>query len=303
MRYSEASRYEVLYDKKEGDVDARNLGGVRTRTIRAGDFLEIEAYPLINVTQPARDALKKRTTREAQRKLNLENSRKKVRRLLENNFGTGDFILHPTFDYGFEDYGSYNRQDKLNEFYRQGYPLCDDDARKIFRAFIKRIKRYISAHGGDPKQLKYLYVIEKTREPRDGDVYALPAHYHYHCALSGLGILTIETINELWAAGYTKAEPVDMRFNGLKGFARYIVKQSKTLRWAGSRNLAAPEERVSTRSISRRRLATVARDVQHAGKEILEKIYPGYRLEEEPVVRYSDFVAGAYIYARMRRLN
>jgi hypothetical protein len=37
------------------------------------------------------------------------------------------------------------------------------------------------------------------------------------------------------------------------------------------------------------------------GKDILEKLYPEYRLEEVPVVKYSDFVAGAYIYARMRR--
>ena len=66
-------------------------------------------------------------------------------------------------------------------------------------------------------------------------------------------------------------------------------------------NLTEPVVRESDRRISRTRLAKIARDVMADGKEILEKLYPEYRLEEVPVVRYSDFVAGAYIYARMRR--
>lgn len=302
MSWADASKYEILYDLKEGEVDERALGGVRTRTVRAGEFLEVEAYPLINVTAPAREEYKKRRTSAAQKKLNIENARKRVRRLLENNFGAGDFVIHPTFDYGFEDYGMSDQAYRREEFVRRGYPLCDEDARRIFAAFIRRVRRYIKRCGGDPKQLKYLYVVEKTKEPRDGDIHGVP-HYHFHAAISGLGLLNIEAINKLWTAGYTKAEPVDMRFNGLKGFSRYIVKQSRTTRWASSRNLVEPEEHVSTRKISRRRLAQVARDVQHAGKEIMEKLYPGYRLEEEPDVRYSDFVAGAYIYVRMRRIS
>ena len=71
-------------------------------------------------------------------------------------------------------------------------------------------------------------------------------------------------------------------------------------RWEHSRNLKKPDERVSDRKIPRRRAALVARDVQANGREIFEKLYPGYRLEEARV-RYSDFAAGAYIYARMRR--
>ena len=58
---------------------------------------------------------------------------------------------------------------------------------------------------------------------------------------------------------------------------------------------------VSDRKVSRRRASMVARDVEWNGKEIFEAIYPGYRLMDPPAVRYSDYVAGAYIYARMRR--
>ena len=73
-------------------------------------------------------------------------------------------------------------------------------------------------------------------------------------------------------------------------------------RWARSKNLKEPEVRVSDRKVSRRRAAAIAADVQANAREILEKIYPGYRLEQAEV-KYSDFVAGAYIYARLRRLE
>lgn len=300
-----AEKYEVLYDLPAGEVDTRQLGGVRTRTIRAGDSLEVEAYPLISVDRSAREEYKKRRSSAAQVRINMRNSMNRIRRLCEANFGAGDFILHPTFDYGAIEYGFMNKADKRREWEELGYPQDEDDARRIFRNFIDRVKRYVKRCGQDPKQLKYLYVLEKTREPQDGDINALPAHFHYHLAISGCGCLSIEVLNRLWGYGYTKCEPVDMRFNGLKGFATYISKritrQSRKTRWACSKNMRQPEIKVSTRGISRRRLAQIARDVRQAGREILEKLYPEYRLEEEPVIRYSDFVAGAYIYVRMRR--
>ena len=324
MSFTDASRYEILYDLPKGEVDTKAMGGVRTKTIRAGDTLEIEAYPLIRVDAPAREEARRRKSSAAQVKLNLNNSMKRIRRLCEANFGTGDFVMHPTFDYGVE-YGFINKEDKREEWERLGYPQDEEDARRIFRNFINRVKRYIKRCGRDPKQLKYLYVLEKTKEPRDGDVNALPAHFHYHVVLSGCGCLDIKKINELWGYGYTKCEPVDMRFNGLKGFATYVAKRiekqnnkphkngfttrktekkerkSRKTRWACSQNMQQPEITVSDRRISRRKLSQIARDIQYAGKEILEKLYPEYQLQEVPEVKYSDFVAGAYIYARMRR--
>lgn len=304
-RYADGSGYEILYDLPEGEVDTKALGGVRTKTVRAGDTLEIEAYPLISVSAAAREEKKHRGSSRAQVELNRRNSMKRIRRLVEANFGTGDFILHPTFDYGGQDYGFMNIRERNAEYEKLGYPMDEKDARRIFRRFIDRVRTYIRRHGGNPKALKYLYVIEKTKEPRDEDINAGPAHFHYHVVISGLGILSVKALNELWDKGFTKAEPVDMRFNGLKGFSTYIAKRITRLgrktRWAGSRNLAEPEVKVSDRRISRRRMAQVARDVMHAGKEIFEKLYPEYRLEEVPEVRFSDFVAGAYIYARMRK--
>ena len=303
--YTDASKYEILYDAPKGDVDTKAIGGVRTKTVRAGDTLEIEAYPLIKVDATARNEARRRGSSPAQIKLNLHNCMKRIRRLCEANFGTGDFVMHPTFDYGCVEYGFVNKADQRAEWERLGYPTDDDQARKVFKNFLARVRRYIKRCGQDPKKFKYLYVVEKTKEPQDGDVNALPAHYHYHCALGGVDCLSIDVLNELWGFGHTKCEPVDMRYNGLKGFATYVAKRvtkrTRKTRWACSKNMTEPDVKVSDRRISRRRLAQIARDVQYAGKEILEKLYPEYQLVEVPEVKFSDFVAGAYIFARMRR--
>ena len=302
MRIQDASKYEILYDLPAGQIDQKAVGSIRTKTIRAGDSLEIEAFPMVAIPDGAKREKRRRQTGKAQAALNLKNTRKRVRRLLEANFSEQDIALHLTFDYGVIDRAQSNLEDVRSELEAAGYPMDDEDARRILRNFIKRVRRLIAKRGGKGSDLKYLYVIETTREPELDDTNALPARYHYHMVLSGQpGDLTIKDMQGLWQYGYTKAEPLDMRFNGLAGLAAYITKQRRCVkRWAHSQNLREPTERISHRKISRGKAAKIARDVQGSGREILEKLYPGYGLEECEV-RYSDFVAGAYIYARLRK--
>ena len=300
-KQTDASRYEILYDLPQGEYSEKAVGGITTKTVRAGDSLEVECFPIINIAQDIKREARRRASTKAQENLNLKNTRKQIRRLMEKNFTSADFVLHPTFDYGFVDRAFANMKDELKAWEEAGFPADDDDARRIIKNYIARIRRLIKRRGGDPKKFKYIYVIETTREPRDSDFNALPARYHYHMVISSLGILTPEDLAELWGFGYAKAEPLDFRFNGLEGLSKYITKQRRiTRRWARSKNLQEPDIRVSSRKISRRRAALIAADVQANAKEIFEKIYPGYTLQEAEV-KYSDFVPGAYIYARMRR--
>lgn len=301
-RIMDTGRYEILYDLAEGDYGERAVGGIRTRTIRAGDSLEVESFPITRIDTCAREEAKRRKTTIAQQRLNDRNAQNRIRRLLETNFTSRDIVLHPTFDYGFIDRGTSNVDDMIRAMRRQGLPMDEDDARKIIRNFIKRLRRKWIHNGGRCEDFKYLYVVESTREPRDGDDNPLPARYHFHMVISGAGILSIDDINAAWDRGYTKAQALDMRYNGLAGLAKYISKQlgKRHRRWACSQNLSDPEIRISNRKISRRRAAMVAADVQANAREIFAKLYPEYALEEA-VVKYSAFVAGAYIYARMRR--
>lgn len=301
---TDASKYEILYDLPQGEYSATEVGGIRTRTIRAGESLEVEAFPITSLGHEARQEAKRRSSSPAQEKLNLERCRKCVRRLLETNFQAGDLVLGLTYDYGFVNRGFENLDDVRAEWKRLGFPEDEEDAARDFRNFIRRVKNRVRRNGGDAKDFKYVYVVESTCEPNEDEVNPLPAHYHCHMVISCMGVLSIADINELWPFGYANAKPLDFRFNGLEGLSKYIIKQPGRKKhyhkYCASKNLKKPDERVSDRKISRRRAAQIAADVQANGREILEKIYPGYVLEDCRV-KYSDFVAGAYIYARLRR--
>lgn len=301
IRLTDTSAYEILYDLPEGEYGEKAVGGIRTRTVRAGDSLEVEAFPLIAIDARAKQERRRRESSPAQKNLNLKNARKRMRRLAETNFKAGDLVVHPTFNYGFIDRAFCNAEDAMKAMEAEGFPMDEDDARRIIKNFIARIRRLIKRRGGDPKEFKYIYVIESTRESRNDDPNPMPARFHYHMIISSMGILTIDDVNALWDHGYTKAEPLDFRFNGLEGLCNYISKQRKfSRRWAHSKNLKEPDIKTSDRKISRRRAAAIAADVQANAREIMEKIYPGYALEQAEV-KYSDFVAGAYIYARLRK--
>lgn len=298
-----AEKYEILFDLPSGQYNPPAVGGIRTRTIRAGDSLEVECFPIINIPKGAeRERLRRKST-PAQEKLNHRNTVKRVRRLLEANFNPGDCAVHPTFDYGTFERGMANIGDVIDAMERSGLPMDEADARRMLKNYLKRIKRLIARRGGDPAQLKYLYVLESTREPRDNDPRPLPPRYHIHMAIHAPE-LTREDLENLWPHGYCNADHLDFHDNGLAAFAAYITKQRRSgRRWGRSTNLTNPTVTTSDRKVSRRRAAQVAADVMQWGRQIMEKLYPGYRCAEDPLVRFSGWVEGAYIFARLRRID
>lgn len=129
----------------------------------------------------------------------------------------------------------------------------------------------------------------------------LPPKYHIHMILEAEGLDRGE-IEALWPFGYVQCTRFDVKRDGAARLASYLTKNKRCGRWVShSRNLKRPEAKVSDRRMSRRRARRVAEDVLYAGREIFEKLYPGYRLMATPRVTYSDFMPGCYIYCRMRR--
>ena len=158
--------------------------------------------------------------------------------------------------------------------------------------------------------LKYIYVQEATHLPRPMDPTAMPSHYHFHAIIHAPG-MSAEELKALWPWGDVRCDHLSMRADGPARIANYLaqhlvepkVGQAKVGRWACSKNHIEPTVTVSNRKVSRRRAALVASDVRQHGKEIFESLYPGYQLMGDPEVRYSQFVAGAYIYARLRKID
>lgn len=306
--YADASQYEILYDLREGEYNPGEVGGIRTRTIRAGDTIEVECYPLTRIGGGAREeAQRRRRQRACQEALNRRNAEKKIRRYIETNFTPLDWVLTLTWDYGQIDRFTMSGEDADRLHGELGLPEQEEDARRALNNFYRRVKTRLRQLGRDSRELMHLYVLEITK-PKTGGWH----HYHFHLVLHAPGLSDTD-IKALWPHGFVRADRLSFRDEGPARLASYMTKQhtaeaveldgKRLRRWGHSKNLAEPTETVSDRKVSRRRAARVAEDVRQYGREIFERLYPGYRCVEEPVVRYSDFVAGAYISARLRKID
>jgi len=245
------------------------VSGYRAKTITSGAVLECEIFPLWDTYNTVRVA-KEHTTREAQANLNDRNARKKITRLIDTNFTPED--LHVTLTYG------------------KGELPDEEQARRDMRNFIRRVRDYRRKHG--LPELKYVYVIEFT----DGD--GRRTRVHHHVIMSGMDR---KVVKSLWDKGRARVDELDPEDGTLEGLARYITKQpNKRKRWQASRNLKEPKITWADTKLSRRQAERLAEDVTAAGPLIFGKLFPGYSFNGCRVWR-SDFVAGAYIYAKMNR--
>ena len=268
-------RYEILCDRIGGDEAAdaagRMRGGFyRTRSIRSGSMLEVQAYPLTGI-KTRRAVARMEITGEAQRKLNQKNAERRLARLAEANFTEKDYYFTGTLE-GAELPGL-------------------DEMQKIIRGYMRRWKRARERIG--LTEHRYIYVIEGHE---DGD---RKKRIHWHALLQG-GLDRSEC-KKLWNRGRSRCDELDPRgAGGLIPLARYLSKDPRgKRRWAASKGLKQPTVSVADRKISARAAQRVAGDA--AGRAAaLEKLYPGYEFVECEV-RSNPYIAGVYIYAVMRR--
>lgn len=289
--------YEILYDLPAGEYDETAVGGIRTRTIRAGDTLEVECYPIARVIYEKRAEARQKRTPLAMARLNQRNTQRRMARLIDQNFTPADYVFTGTYAYPAEDMGFASIDGMQDLYLRDGLPWEIDRVKRDVVNFIQRVKRRVKRRGGDPKAVKYLYVVESGRDPGNG----LPPRFHWHGVIHAPG-LTSDELKALWDRGFTRCDRLDLEHGGADRLSKYLTKQRRYERtWGHSRNLKEPDIRTSDRKVSRRRAALVARDVMQYGRQVFEAIYPGYRCEEPVEVHFSDIVPGAYIYARLRR--
>ena len=245
----------------------------RTKTIKSGDYLECEIFPMVLMEPGIREARRKRTP-EQMREINRRNAVKKLERLMNANFTAGDLMPHLTMD----------------------RPCPFEEMQKIVRNFFQQLRRLAAKRGA---VLRYIYVIE-TKQERGYQ------RHHLHGLING-GWISRDEIEKLWGHGLARVDRVQQQEKGLAGFARYITQQKTTQErlmrrsWGASKGLRQPSVTVADHKFSRAAAAKIARDLEGDARAILEKKYPGYRLIEQPVIRYSDWLPGAYIYAFMQR--
>lgn len=311
----DAATYEVLaaaYQKADMAVRAENVGAYRTKTTKAGDFLYVYCYPLIATSaireqRRALDDLRKgRAPFSARVKYARYNNKRRmlyVEQLAHANFGIGSF--HVTLTYERQDYDIRNDRDPL--IFR-----TRDEAKRELTNWFARVKRLLKRHGVDLAKFKWLRVTVTKEGNKEGE--QQPDRHHHHVLLDGVPEELRGEIERLWPYGFCNADRLQPgRNDGIARVAQYVARQEGAANgshqanersWTCSKNLARPKVTVSDSRISRRRVMQIAADVRRDGRDILEAIYPGYRTTQDDIeVTVSDFCAGAYIRARLRRIE
>ena len=313
-----AEKYAFLFDKENREeLLMKGVGNQRVKTVRAGELLYIASFPVWNTKAQAEQAKNAPRNAEAVRWVNVRNRRTRFEQIVHANFGRDDYYFTATYT----ESPKGNR--RLDEDYYRDEPKDEIEAQSNVRKFIRALRVLVRRKGGEVKKLKYLYVTEETYTRHPDPAYDR-ARYHHHMLITrevGNGVrLTRDEIEQLWqdmpfASGRVRCDRLQPDTNnGLSAVAQYLVKQEKgeTLvtekgarknqhRYAGSKNLKKPKPTVADHKISKRRVQHLATDVRANAKDIFESLYPGYKLCEEPTVRTSDYVEGAYIYAKMIR--
>lgn len=245
----------------------------RTKTIRAGDYVDVECYPIY--TREGKEEARKAKmliTSEERAMYNERQARLWFERKLNTNFTSKD--IHLTTTYG------------------KKAPETLDGVAKDFRAFIRRINYRLQKKGS--AKCKYMAVIE---------VGTHGGRPHLHIVMSC--DLTREEIEEIWGLGYCNADRLQMDASGLKALAKYMTKGKDARakgkkRWLCSKGLKMPVVTVADHKVTRREAMSIAQDAEMNGQSVMLKKFPGAELTEMRV-KMSERVAGAYIYASLYR--
>lgn len=252
----------------------KNITKYRVKTIRSGEMLECEIYPLWNAPKAKRKK-KEKTERLAQSKLNDKNAKKHLIRLVNTNFTKEDIWITLTYQNG-----------KL--------PSTFEDAKKNMQNYIRRLKRYIKKH--KLPELKYIYVTEY----QDASA-KKKKRIHHHMILN---FRDRDKAEELWnGGGRTQSRRLQPDEFGLEGLTRYITKdknEDTMKRYTPSRNLTEPTITVADSKITRRKAEKIATNENDA-QPLFEKLYPNYQFNDMQV-KYSPYNSGAYIYVRMKQI-
>jgi hypothetical protein len=254
--------------------------GYRRRTTVSGPRIDAEVFPVFGRNQRGdlRRA-KSQITREAQKRANDERSRVHLIQLVEGNFTEKDISI--TLSY-------------------EGTPPEPERVDKDVRNFIARVKRARAKAG--LSELKYIYAIGGDEMPAAGYSGKRP---HVHMIMNG-GI-DRDMLEEIWKKGRANCDRLQPRDEGLGGIATYFTKQRQdrparigAKKWRGSRNLKQPVKRSRDARMPNGRVKRIARDFRNEAKEVMEKLYPGYKMQDCQV-RYSDVIDGVYIRCVLRR--
>lgn len=272
----DSSAYEDSIEERIERLRDKQVSKYRVKTIRSGDMLEVEAYPIWAIPVGKREK-KDAGSSKAQQNLNDKNTKKRLIRKAHVNFSANDMWATWTYADG-----------KL--------PADHEQAKKDMQNFIRRLKRWLKKQKKyENFELKYIYVTEFDNAGKK-------VRIHHHMITN---FPNRDVAEELWNNGgivqTRRLQPNDF---GLEGLVRYITKdksKNPTKRYTVSRNLKEPKVSIADSKMTRKRAERIATEEINA-QELFEKMYKGYKFNDIEV-KYSEFTSGAYLYVRMKRVD
>lgn len=251
----------------------RHKGGkMRLKTIKSGDILEAEIYPVWDNT--ARIATKRvKRSSEDERKYYDTKRKKYLARLINTNFTDLDVWATLT--------------------YRNGeLPASIEAAEHELEKFFRRLSYYAKKH--NLPSIKYIAVTEELS--RDGEV----TRVHHHIFIN---FRDRDTLERIWGHDdRPNTRRLHADENGYDGAAHYTLKNIKGKKsYRYSQNLKKPTEYIADSKITARTATEMAVNRQYCETK-LQKLYKGYELVSVSV-RTSEFVSGFYIYSKFRKAN
>ena len=257
--------------------------GYRRRTTVSGPRIDAEVYPVFGrqMRGVLRRARTGRETPDAQKKNNAERSRIRLIQLVEANFTNQDLAIGLDYD---------------------GEEPIPERVDKDLENFFKKIRRRRRTRG--LPDLKYIAAIGGDEMPAAGYSGKRP---HVHVIMNG-GIDRDE-LEQLWGHGHANTHRLQPRDSGLGGIATYFTKQMQdrppkkgVKRYRPSRNLTKPHPGKRDAKMPNSRVRRIAYDFENQAKAVMEKLYPGYVLQET-IVKHSDYVPGVYIRCVLRKIG
>ncbi|MDU6040097.1 MAG: hypothetical protein E6Y83_17290 [Clostridium butyricum] len=266
--YSKLLREETKEEVIE-DLRLNNNYVYYRRRITSGNMVELEIYPVWKCKHDIPRRKDRFESKESQKNLNNKNSKKKVVRLVNANFGKDDLYITVT--------------------YQDGYLPDEKTARKDMQNYIKRLKYYRKKNGLE--ELKYIYAIGYEDEPGKSK----KVRIHHHLIINKMDR---DIVEDLWGKGRADCKRLKPDDFELTGVAKYIASQGPE-RWSASRNLKKPNISTSRTGFTRRRALKLISEPR-LFKEIFEKQYPDL-IYKDYEAYYSEESPGVYIYVRMRK--
>ncbi len=182
------------------------------KTITAGKVVEVEKHYSARYGKRCGRSAKREPTREQQQEINRRNAETHLRRLINANFGAGDWHL------------------VLG--YRREYTRSPEEAKQDLSRFLRKYRVWCKENG---VPVRYITVTEYERK-----------RVHHHLVIPAI---PLKVLYELWVFGRPHITPLD-RTGDYGQLASYLIKETERTfqqpnaatrkRWTQSKGLNQP---------------------------------------------------------------